>query len=182
MRVVMAAVGAVFVGLLAVSVLGVASAETTSSTPASTQVRTVSVEGVASEPVAADATAAAATTVYREAMAAAIADGKEKAQFLAEKSTASIGQVESITEGGGYITCPGEEEYAGGEPDFGSGTTYGVVSPEVASAKSSPGVATAKVTKVKKHRKHASKRKNAARVASVEPCSLATQVSLSYEL
>ncbi|HEY1689994.1 MAG TPA: SIMPL domain-containing protein [Solirubrobacteraceae bacterium] len=172
MRIVMAAVGAVFVGLIAVGVLGVASAETTSSTT-NAPVRTVSVQGVAAVPVAIDASSSAATTAYREAMAAAVADGKEKAQFLAEKAGSSISQVQSIAEEDGYIECPGETEYAGVEPDFGSGGRVYSVAP-LAEGRASTGVPKHK----KKHRRH----KPTARQATVQSCSLSTEVSLVYEL
>jgi Protein of unknown function (DUF541) len=179
MRIVMAAIGAigaVFVGLLAVGVLGVASAETTSSSSNPPPVRTVSVDGIASAPVSSTATTTTATGVYREAMAAAIADGKEKAQFLAEKAGASLGAVQDITEGGGYVTCPEEEEYTGGEPDFGSGGGGYVSTPLIAS-RAAPGAVDKKASK---HRKKHKKR--SAKAASIEPCSISTDVSLVYEL
>lgn len=178
MRIVMAAIAAVFVGLLAVGVLGVASAETTPSSTSSSQARTVSVEGIASESLSSTATTAAATGVYREAMAAAIADGREKAQFLAEKSGATLGAVQSIAEGGGYISCPGEEEYTGGEPDFGSGGG-GYVTPLYARGSAPAPAHPVTPAKVKKH-KH--KHRRSAKTASIEPCGLSTSVSLVYAL
>jgi uncharacterized protein YggE len=180
MRIVMAAVGVVFVGLLAVGVLGVASAETTpSSSTSSTQVRTVSVEGVATASIEPAASAATAKSVYREAMASAVADGKEKASFLAEKADATLGQVEAIAEGSGYIYCPGEEEYTGAEPDFGSGAAVYASAPEA--ARTVPPTVSKPVVhrKKKKHKRNAS-----AKAASVQAaaCTLSTQVSLAYEL
>lgn len=178
MRIVMAAVGAVFIGLIAVGVLGVASAETTTNEGSSAPVRTVSVQGVAAVPVAANATRSDATGAYREAMAAAIADGKEKAQFLAEKAGASISEVQSIAEEDGYIECPGEEEYTGAQPDFGSGGrgVYSTGPLVAAGAVPHPAVRRPKHA-VKHHR-----RRHGAKQASAEPCSLSTEVSLVYQL
>jgi hypothetical protein len=121
MRIVIAAAAVLASALLAIGVLSVASAETTP-TPApaaSAPPRTVSVQGVATAPVAQAANAATATAAYRQAMAAAVADGQAKAQFLAEKTGATLGVVQSIGEGGGSIECPAGEEYAGEQPDFG---------------------------------------------------------------
>lgn len=177
MRIVMAAVGAVFIGLIAVGVLGVAGAETTTTnTTSNAPVRTVSVQGVAAVPVASNAAAGTATTAYREAMAAAIADGKEKAQFLAEKAGASLAQVQSIGEEDGYIECPGEEEYTGGQPDFGSGGGVYSVAPLAANA------APHRVLKRPKHVVKHHRRRHSAKQASVEPCSLSTQVALVYQI
>ncbi|MHB1808669.1 MAG: SIMPL domain-containing protein [Solirubrobacteraceae bacterium] len=179
----MAAVGAVFVGLLAVGVLGVASAETTpaGSTGGSAQARIVSVEGVAKSSIEPTASEAAAKGAYREAMASAIADGKEKAQFLAEKAGSSLGAVQSIAEGSGYISCPEEEQYEGAEPDFGSGASVYSVRPQVAARPLSGRASTPAATghkKVKKRRRRTGK----AKAAAVQACTLSTQVALSYEL
>ena len=54
--------------------------------------RTVSVEGVATVPIAQNANLAAATSVYRQGMAAAVADGQSKAEFLASKAGATLGE------------------------------------------------------------------------------------------
>lgn len=182
MRVVMAAVGAVFVGLLAVGVLGVASAETTSTSTSATapEVRTVSTEGVATATIAPTASEAEAKSGYREAMASAIADGKEKAQFLAEKAGASLGAVDSIAERGGYVYCPGEEQYTGAEPDFGAGASIYAAGPGIASAAPSrPSKPAVRRARPPKHRK---RRRHTARSAAVAPCTLSTQVALVYEL
>ncbi|MHB1537565.1 MAG: hypothetical protein ACYCUM_04600 [Solirubrobacteraceae bacterium] len=191
MRIVMAAVGAVFVGLLAVGVLGVASAETTpsGSSGAGAHIRTVSVEGVATASIAPAASEAEARSAYREAMAAAIVDGKEKAQFLSEKAGAAVGPVDSVAEGGGYISCPSEEEYAGAEPDFGSGASvYAAapgVSPAVRGRAQTPPVRHAQTPPVRHARKpkrRRRQRRSAARAAAVQPCTLSTHVALVYEL
>ena len=85
----------------------------------------MSVEGVANVPIAQDANLATATAVYRQGMAAAMTDGQGKAEFLASKAGVTLGGVQSIVEGGGYIGCTSSEEtsyteYEGEQPDFGS--------------------------------------------------------------
>jgi hypothetical protein len=155
-----------------------AEAETsgTSSTPAaSAPLRTVSVQGVAEVPLAATSSAASATAAYRQAMAAAIADGQSKAQFLAEKAGATLAQVQSIGEGGGSISCAEGVEYQGGQPDFGSGAAVFAPAAGPAAAVRAPAVHKAPVAR--HHRRHASGRK-----ASAESCTLSTQVALVYQL
>jgi Protein of unknown function (DUF541) len=174
MRIAIAAVSVASVALIAAGTLGVAGAETTTAPVATVVPRTVSVQGVASAPVEPTASTAAATAVYRQAMAAAIADGQSKAQFLAEKTGATLGAVQSISEGNGYIQCPGEEEYQGGQPDFGSGSPVVAVPVAFAKGHLSPSVHKAPV---KHHKRRASAKK-----AAVEPCALSTQVALSYQL
>ena len=121
MKSVIAGTMTVAVGLFAANMLGVAIAETTPSP----QLRTVSVQGIGSAPVGQHDSAEAATAVYRQAMTNAVTDGQSKAGFLASKAGATLGTVQSIAEGGGYISCSGGEaeyaEYEGGQPDFGSG-------------------------------------------------------------
>jgi hypothetical protein len=178
MRIAFVAAGIAATGLVAAGVLVIAAeAETTgTSTPAATAPpRTVSVQGVANEPVASTASAEAATTVYRQAMAAAIVDGQAKAQFLAEKTGATLGQVQSIGEGGGYISCPEGVEYQGGQPDFGSGSSAG---PVFAGAVRAPVAAHGRAPTVHKakHRRHAAKK------SAAEACTLSTQVALVYQL
>jgi uncharacterized protein YggE len=167
----------------AVSVLGVAAAEapTTPTTTAAVAapVRTVSVQGVANEAIEQSANASTATAVYRQGMADAIVDGQSKAQFLASKAGATLGAVQSIGEGGGYISCPSEVEYLGEQPDFGSG---GVVAAPV-SARSVARRAAPVVHKpaAKKHRKQ-SKAAPVAKRAAASGCTLSAQVSLVYAL
>jgi len=172
------AIAVTVVALVAAGMLGVASAEapTTTSPPP-----TVSVQGVAVEAIEQSASSASATTVYRQGMAAAIADGLAKAQFLASSAGVTLGAVQSIVEDGGYIGCTGNEvEYLGEQPDFGSpgvGVSPGAVSvPRVEGAvtgTSKPAV------------KHAKKKKGEAPVAkraSVAGCTLTAQVSLTYAI
>ena len=175
MRIAIVGVCVASIALIATGALGVAGAETTVTPAGALAPRIVSVQGVASAPIEPMASAAVANAVYRQAMAGAIADGQSKAQFLAEKTGATLGAVQSVGEGGGYIQCPGEEEYQGVQPDFGSGSP--VVAGPVALAKGriAPSVHKAPV-------KHHKRRRATAKKATVEPCSLSTQVALSYQL
>jgi hypothetical protein len=175
MRIVIAASAAATAGLIAAGMLGVATAEAPTGTPP----RTVSVEGVATEAIGQSATAAAATAVYRQGMTDAVGDGLAKAQFLASKVGATVGAAQSVVEGGGYISCVGEAEYLGEQPDFGSpGVSIpqsGVTAPTVRR-----GVGPAAGGPLAKHRK--ARKSPTAKKATVSTCSLSTQVSLSYLL
>jgi hypothetical protein len=172
MRIVVVAVAIAVVGLLAAGALGIAGgAETPAPTPTAPQ-RTVSVEGVAGVPVASEASAEAANAAYRQAMAAAIADGQGKAQFLAEKSGGTLGAVQSVSEGGGYIQCPGELEYQGAQPDFGQGAPVISAGRAVAAPR-----AVVHARRVSRHRK-----RRRARKAIAQTCALSTQVALVYAL
>ena len=159
--------------------LGVAVAEAPTGTP----VRTVSVEGVAAVPIGRTDSAAAATAVYREAMAAAIADGQSKAAFLTGKVGGGLGPAQSVVEEGGYITCRGggeESEYAeyeGEEPDFGSGFAAAARGSAGASAPASEGPAHG----VGRRPRHRRKRARARKAAAVS-CTLKTQVALAYAI
>jgi hypothetical protein len=169
----MAAAGLVAAGVLVMA----AEAETTSSStaPTSAALRTVSVEGVASAPVGSSASAEAATGVYRQAMAAAIADGLSKARFLAEKAGATLGQVQSIGEGGGYIGCPTGTEYEGAQPDFGyaRGPVFSAAAAPAAKGGATP---TLHKAPTKHHRRRSAKK------AAAESCTLSTQVTLVYQM
>ena len=172
---------AVLVGLVVANMLGVAAAEApTTSTTA--PVRTISVEGVATVPVTQGANRATATTAYREGMAAALADGQSKAEFLASKAAVTLSSVQSIAEGGGSISCSGSEEseyveYKGEQPDFGSSSAPVVPLEQSASA---PAAATPKVGKPA-HKRH-KKKHPTAKKASVAGCMLSTQVALTYAI
>ncbi len=171
-------------GLLAGGVLVLAAeAETTgSSTPStSAPLRTVSVEGVANAPVASSASSETAIAAYRQAMAAAITDGQAKAQFLAEKTGATLGQVQSIGEGGGYIECPTGVEYEGAQPDFGSdrGPVFAGTAAPVARAVASPTNHTVKVKRPAAKPKH---KRHAAKKSAAQSCTLSTQVALVYQM
>ena len=171
MRIAIAASAAATAGLIAAGMLGVATAEAPTSTPP----RTVSVEGVATEAIDQSATATAATAVYRQGMTDAVSDGLAKAQFLAGKVGATLGAAQSVVEGGGYISCVGDAEYLGEQPDFGS---PGIAIPQ--SGVSAPAVRRAAAPAVSKHPK--GRKTPVAKKANVSTCSLSTQVSLSYAL
>lgn len=178
MRLPIVVAGMAATGLLAGGVLVLAAeAETTSSSTPQTSapLRTVGVEGVAKVPIATTASSEAAIAAYRQAMAAAITDGQAKAQFLAEKAGATLGQVQSIAEGNGYVQCPGEVEYEGAQPDFGSGSV-------LERAVSAPAAAPAleKAHKAKPPAKHHKRR--TAKKSAVESCTVSTQVALVYQL
>ncbi len=178
MRTAIAAIAGAAAALVAASAIGVAAAEAPTSTPA----RTVAVQGIATEPLAQGSSAAAATAVYRQAMAAAVADGQSKAEFLAAKVGATAGPAQTVAEDGGSITCTGTgentyEQYEGEQPDFGNASRVarGVfAAPESASSAPAPKPA------VKKRRK--SKRKPTGRAATVGTCTLTAEVSLAYAL
>jgi len=166
--------------LLTVGMVGVASAEGNA--------LQVSVQGVASVPIAQTANAAEATAVYRTAMAAAIADGKSKAEFLTSSVGGSLGPAQIVTEDGGSIGCtaagetyPGAE-YLGEQPDFGYGSSVGVLqsvtAPETAAAKT-VAPSKPKPVAVKHHTRH---KKHKAKKATAVSCKLSTQVGLSYAI
>jgi uncharacterized protein YggE len=163
--------------LTAAGMLGVASAEA----PTAPAPSTVSVEGVANEPIGQGSNAASATAVYRQGMADAISDGLVKAQFLASKTGATVGAVQSIVEGGGYIGCTstGSEdvEYEGEQPDFGSPTVTLAAGRVMATAAPTSAPAVRHVA-----RKRSSHKKSTAKKAVAGTCTLSTQVSLTYAL
>jgi hypothetical protein len=171
-RIAIAASAAATAGLIAAGMLGVATAEAPTSPPT----RTVSVEGVAIEAIGQSATAAAATAVYRQGMTDAVSDGLAKAQFLASKLGATLGAAQNAVEGGGYISCVGEAEYLGEQPDFGSpGVSIpqsGVTAPAVRRSGTAVGRPLAGHRRPRKSPK--------AKKATASTCSLSTQVSLSY--
>jgi len=178
-RTAIAMTAAAAAALVAASMLGVATAESPTAPP----IRTVSVQGVANVPLAQGADAPTANAAYRAGMAAAVADGQSKAEFLAGKVGATLGAAQSVVEDGGSISCtggeePGYVEYQGAEPDFGS-----------SDATVSPGVLRAGAAKptlapsVRKPSRHKARHKTAAGKAAVgAACTLSTQVSLSYAI
>src|SRR5271166_5489913 len=133
--------------------------------------------GVAAAPIEQGASAAAARAAYRQGMAGAVADGQQKAEFLAGKAGATLGNVQSIVEGGGWITCIGADayvEYEGEQPDVGS-TSVGTVVPL---ASGTAGAPTPGRPSLKKRPKHP----GAAHKASTSTCSLSATVSLVYAI
>jgi hypothetical protein len=145
--------------------LGVAAAEAPTTNPQ----RTVTVQGVASVPIEETATQPQAVAAYRQAMAAAVTDGQEKAAFLAGKASVTPGAVQTIAEQGGAISCTVEGEYAeyrGAEPDW-------------ASSPSGPRILSGAARPVLRSRKA---HRPAAKKAGAVSCTLRAQVTLSYAL
>jgi uncharacterized protein YggE len=148
------------------------------------------VQGVATEPIEQNASAVTATAVYRQGMADSITDGQAKAQFLSSKAGVTLGSVQSIVEGGGYIGCTGGEEssndeYQGAQPDFGSPgatTSTPVFNAPRALNKATPGVRKPAAKHGKKKPKKPSAKQANATTASATTCTLSTQVSLVYTL
>jgi Protein of unknown function (DUF541) len=180
MRMAITATIAVAACLLAAGMLGVASAEAPTAT---TPTPSVSVDGVANVPLAQGASMASADAVYRQAMADAVADGQNKAEFLAGKAGVTLGAVQSIVEGGGSIACRGGEpesgyaEYEGEQPDFGTRVTT-AVAPEAVS-----GAARAKQTPgARKPPSRHSKKQPTAHKATTTTCMLSAEVSLTYAI
>ena len=181
MKTPIAATAATAAVLVAASMLGVASAEA----PTTSSTRTVSVEGVSIVPISQTADAATATAAYRAGLAAAVADGQAKAEFLAGKVGASLGGAQSVVEGGGFISCTGGEEgasseYQGAQPDFGNpGAT--VTPLRVSSGVAAPGSTAPAIRKpTVKHRKH--RRSPSGKAAATVSCTLSAQVSLAYAI
>jgi hypothetical protein len=178
MRVLIAASSVTAAALVAVGVLGVASAEAPTTTPPQ---RTVSVQGVANEPLDQHASASTAIAAYHQGMVDAVADGLSKAQLLAGKVGASLGPVQSVVEGGGYISClgvgeSGNAEYEGAQPDFGSPGVSISPAPRAGSARPLGGA------RKPTTRRRRSRRVPAAHKANTASCALSTQVSLVYPL
>lgn len=181
MRIVFAALTVAMAGLIAAGVLGVAGAETPTSTSvgglSASLPRTVGVQGVARETIDQNASAAQATAVYRQGMADAMADGQAKAQFLVGNAGVTLGPVQSIAEGGGYIGCTGESEYQGEQPDFGFAATFGSAVGVSAPSAQRPLTAHRPTVKRPGHR-----RRHSAKKTSTGTCTLSTQLSLAYAL
>ena len=177
MRIPIAATLATVATLVAASMLGVASAEApTGATPS----RSVSVEGIGSAPIAQGADAATANSAYRQAMAAALSDGQNKASFLAGNAGGSLAAVLSVVEDGGYVGCtsPGSREspyaeYEGAQPDIG----YARSAPTpIAAATASPSKGRLGKPAGKKHKKRRAKK------AANASCTVSAQLSLAYTL
>jgi len=173
-RIALVATLAAAAALVAASMLGVASAEApTSGTPT----RSVGVEGIGSAGIPQQADAASANNAYRQAMAAALADGQDKASFLAAKAGATLGSVLTVAEDGGYVNCTGPEssyaEYQGAQPDIGYARNQ--AAPATAGPVRSGAVGSHKSTS----HKHKTKRAKKAAAAS---CTVSAQLSLSYQI
>jgi hypothetical protein len=174
-RIALVAILAAATALVAASMLGVASAEApTSGTPT----RSVGVEGIGSAGIPQEADAAAANNAYRQAMAAALSDGQDKASFLAAKAGATLGSVLTVTEDGGYVNCTGPEssyvEYQGAQPDIGYARNQVAPAAAAPSVRSAPGVP-------RKSSSHKHKKKRAKKAAAAS-CTVSAQLSLSYQI
>ncbi len=178
MRHALTAILAAAATLIAVGMLGVASAEAPTTTP----LQTVGVEGVGKAPITQEANGEAAKAAYRQAMAAAILDGQEKAQFLASHVGGTLGAVQSVVEENGYVECEGGEgryeQYLGVQPDFGSGRGAPGTAVEAApeEAKSTPSVRAPTAGKKSK------KKKKKAKKATAANCTVTAGVALNYDL
>jgi hypothetical protein len=164
---------------------------TASASEGTANVPMVSVQGFGKVPIAAQANSEEANAAYRAGLTAAIADGLNKAEFLAHGTGATLGAIQAIEENGGSIECTNAEggyvEYPGTQPDF--GYTRDIVAPEVAGSTSSSASGTAKSTPVPKHKKKRKKKQKRAHSsaaaresATAGGCTLSAQLSLSYLL
>ena len=182
MRLSLAAVLGAVAALVAANAIGVAVAEA----PTTTTLRTVSVEGIGTQPISQNANAASATGVYRQAMAAAVADGQSKAEFLTGKVGATLAAAQTVTEDGGGIECSsggeeGWEAYRGEQPYFGSARNAGQVLSSTTSGAARPASPeSASTVKRKPSRRHKRHRRPLAKKATAPGCKLTAQVSLVY--
>lgn len=155
------------------------------------EVRAVSVVGVAQLAISPGAGQGEAYAVYRQAMAAAITDGREKAEFLASKTERKITEIHSIGEAGGSISCTNPEgeyaEYTGAQPDFGSSGSGLVAAPSAPTVAHRTSAVAGKKKKKRKKKKRATAGRatvgaTAEKAAVAVGCTLSTQVSLVYLL
>ena len=165
--------------LIAAGLLGVASAEAPTTTP----VRTVGVEGTGNAPIAREANATAANAAYRQAMAAAISDGLEKAQFLATRVGGTLGAVQSVVEENGVRqlrrgrqriqlpTWAWNRTSGVGRPPSGR---FEQAAPSASSRSRGSSPTTAHKSKPKKKKK--------AKKASAVSCTVSASVAVNYEL
>ena len=181
MKLTLTAVLAAMAALVIANMIGTAVAEA----PTTTTLRTVSVEGVGTQPIAQNADAATATGVYREALAAAEADGRSKAEFLTGKVGATLGAAQTITEDGGEIECSsggeeGWESYKGEQPDFGSARNAGQVLSSTPESSRSASAAPPSAVQRKSSKRHKKHKRPVAKKATAPGCKLTAQVSLAY--
>ncbi|HTR89125.1 MAG TPA: hypothetical protein VMG62_03335 [Solirubrobacteraceae bacterium] len=188
MRTALTAIAAAAAALVIANMLGVASAEAPTAAT-STAVRSVNVQGVATVPLEQGASAATATAAYRQAMANAVADGLNKAEFLAGRTAVTLGAVQTLTEDGGSIECKATEQegpdnwaqYTGEQPDFGHSSAGPVFAGAAAPRAASKAVGRAPAGKHKKGKRKGPKAKRSA-VAVPATCALNAQVSLVYAI
>jgi hypothetical protein len=178
MKLALAAVAGGATALAAGGILGVAGAESTGTGSTVVPPRTIGVGGVAQVAIPQLANAATANGVYRQALGAAIADGLSKAEYLASHVSATVGPVQSVSEGGGYIDCTNGGEtyvaYEGEQPDF-PGSQVGPVPLVAASA---PAVG----APVPGRRVLRPRRRHTAHKAAAGACTLHASVSSTYQI
>jgi Protein of unknown function (DUF541) len=172
--------------------VGASDAYATEAPPASITVEAqappaaVGVEGLATVPISRTASAPEANATYRQALAAAVADGLEKAEFLASKTGSKVGSIQQISEDGGSIECivyaevgpeRDYEQYEGAQPDFGSVVVR--YDDSVAERAAAPRDAVSPAVRKQHKKKHEAKAKKA---TATSGCTLSTQIVLSYLL
>lgn len=148
-----------------------ASAPITAAAETTPLLHTVTVQGVAEVPIGASANQPAAVAAYRAAMAAAIADGLSKAQFLAAQVGTTLDNISpGIVEGSGYINCPSGVEYSGSQPDWAFGGGQFAASTPAPVAK-----VTRPSTAHKKRPKH-----HAVKKAASPSCSISAGLTITF--
>lgn len=149
---------------------------------------TVGVQGVARVPIAPAASSAEADAAYRQAMAAALSDGHEKAEFLAARTGRKLSEsIDQVEEDGGSIECTNPDgsyaEYTGAQADFGYPQESALAPATVAPSAGRSTSPTAKPTQNKrKRRKKKTKKAPKAQGAAAVSCTVSAQVSLVYYL
>jgi hypothetical protein len=187
------------ISILAIAiVMPIALAGTARGEGVTTPLRAVTVQGLGSAPIAQGASATEADAAYRQALAAAIAEGQGKAEFLATKAGASLGTVQTIAEEGGSVQCSEGEansyvEYTGAQPDFGFAPLRPIVAAGTtttpAPARGAPMPSSGRHPKrgrpkrSRHHRGHSLKhRRPRAHKAAAASCTVSAQIALSYAL
>jgi len=160
------------IGLIGASVLGTATAQS----PVPSPPRTVSVQGSGNAAIDSSAGGDSANAAYRQGLLAAVSDGQSKAAFLAGRVGGTLGAVQSVSEGGGYIDC-GDGDYTGVQPDFGDGSSGVQFSASAPASAGSPGRSSPRPTPRKKRR-----RRKVGKAHRASTCTLNAQVSLIYTL
>lgn len=145
----------------------------------------VSVVGVGETAVAQTASQAEANAAYRAAMAVAIADGAEKAAFLAGRVGGTLGRATAVGEAGAGISCTSGPnsyaEYLGKQPDTAGSVGGGFAVAPAAGVNGGPPSPTP-AHGAPKRRKAKGHRHTHARRAQAVSCTLRAQVSLTYAL
>jgi len=162
------------IGLIGASVLGTATAQS----PVPSPPRTVSVQGSGNAAIDSSAGGDSANAAYRQGLLAAVSDGQSKAAFLAGRVGGTLGAVQSVSEGGGYIDCGDATDYTGVQPDFGNGSSGVALGASAPASAGSPSRSSSSSRPTPRKRRR--RRKGKAHGAST--CTLNAQVSLIYTL